>query len=112
MTAEAAVRAVLAIFETGELERIDDLVDEAYVDHQGLDGKALHGRDGFRRVVEAVRANGRVELEIEGLLAADDRAAVRVAWRSEASVRHTIELFRFVDGRLVEHRGAELPKQA
>jgi predicted SnoaL-like aldol condensation-catalyzing enzyme len=109
VSAEAAARAVLAIFETGDLERIDELIDEGYVDHQGLDGEVLHGRDGFRRVLDAVRANARVELEVEGLLATDDRAAVRVHWRLDGAERHTIELFRFVEGRLVEHRGAEVP---
>jgi hypothetical protein len=63
-------------------------------------------------MVEAVRTNGRVELEVEGLLATDDRAAVRVLWRVGGTERHTIELFRFVDGRLVEHRGAEVPQRS
>jgi predicted SnoaL-like aldol condensation-catalyzing enzyme len=110
VTAEAAARAVLAIFEKGELERIDELIDEAYVDHHGPGGQELHGRDGFRRAVEMLRAEGPVELEVEGLLATDDRAAVRVVWRRGGQARHTIELFRFTDGRLVERWGAELPE--
>jgi predicted SnoaL-like aldol condensation-catalyzing enzyme len=110
MTTEAAARAVLAIFETGELERIEELVDDAFVDHQGLGGKELHGREGFRRAVESVHTNGPVALEIEAVVATDERAAVRVVWRAGGSVRHTIELLRFADGRLVEHWGAELPK--
>jgi predicted SnoaL-like aldol condensation-catalyzing enzyme len=111
LSAEAAARAVLAIFETGDLEQIDELIDEGYVDHQGLDGKELRGRDGFRRVVDAVRANTRIEIEVEGLLATDNRAAVRVLWKLDGTVRHTIELFRFVDGRLAEHWGAPLPER-
>jgi predicted SnoaL-like aldol condensation-catalyzing enzyme len=110
VTAEAAARAVLSIFETGELERIDELIDEAYVDHQGLGGKELHGRDGFRRVVEAVRTSEPVELTVGALLAADDRVALRVTWQLNGRVRHTIELLRFVEGRLAEHWGAELPQ--
>lgn len=110
MSAEAAARAVLAIFESGELERIEELIDEGYVDHQGLDGKELRGREGFRRVVEAVRASEPVALTIGALLAADDRVALRVTWRLNGRVRRTIELLRFVDSRLVEHWGAELPQ--
>jgi predicted SnoaL-like aldol condensation-catalyzing enzyme len=110
LSAEAAARAVLALFETGEVDRIESLIDDAYVDHQGLDGTELRGRDGFRRVVDAVRTSKRVELEVEGLLASDDRAAVKVLWRLDGTVRHTIELFRFVEGRLAEHWGAELPQ--
>jgi hypothetical protein len=44
------------------------------------------------------------------LLAADDRVALRVTWQLNGRVRHTIELLRFVEGRLVEHWGAELPQ--
>jgi hypothetical protein len=112
VSAEAAARAVLALFETGDLERVDELVDEAYVDHQGLDGKELQGRDGFRRVLEAALANGKLELEVEGLLATEDRAAVRVVWHGNGTTRHTIELMRFAGGRLVEHWGAEIPQHS
>jgi predicted ester cyclase len=110
---EAAARAIIDILATGDLDAISSAVAEEYVDHQGLGDVEVRGRHGFRRVVEAVQKSPEVRITIEDLVAAGDKAALRLRWHGidrsgRAVTRETLELLRFVDGRLIEHWGAEL----
>jgi predicted SnoaL-like aldol condensation-catalyzing enzyme len=110
--AEAAARAIVHIFATGNLEAVPSLVADEYVDHQGLDGIEIRGRGGFCRVVRAVQ-QGRVQVSIEDLVAGDDKAAVRLRWvavddSGRRVIRETLDLLRFSDDRLVEHWGAQI----
>jgi ketosteroid isomerase-like protein len=111
--AEAAARAVIDILATGDLDAVSLAVAEEYVDHQGLGDVEVRGRHGFRRVVEAVHTSSDVRVTIEDIVAAGDKAALRLRWHGvnragRMVTRETLDLLRFVDGRLVEHWGAEL----
>ncbi len=109
----AAARAIIHILATGALEAVSSAVAEEYIDHQGLGDGELRGRHGFRRVVAAVQESRDVRVTIQDLVAAEDKAALRLRWdginRAGRTVtRETLELLRFADGRLIEHWGAEL----
>jgi hypothetical protein len=111
--AEAAARAIIGILATGDLEAVSSAVAEEYIDHQGLGDVELRGLHGFRRVMEAVHRSSDVRVTIEDLVAAEDRAALRLRWQGinragRTVTRETLELLRFADGRLIEHWGAEL----
>lgn len=111
--AESTTRAIVHIFATGEVEAVSRIVADDYVDHQGLDGVEIRGQRGFARVVEAVHRSADAGVTVEDIVAADDKAAVRLRWRGvapsgRAFVRETLDLLRFTDGRLAEHWGAEL----
>jgi predicted SnoaL-like aldol condensation-catalyzing enzyme len=111
-----AARAIVAILENRDLDSVDAAVAEDYVDHQGLGEREIRGRDGFREVVQAVHYYADVRVTVEDIVAEGDRAAVRLRWHGvddsgEQVVRETLDLLRFVDGRLVEHWGAELPRR-
>jgi hypothetical protein len=111
--AEAAARVIVDILATGDLDAVSAAVAEGYVDHQGLGGVEVRGWHGFRRVVEAVHESSDVRVTIEDIVAAGDTAALRLRWHGrnptgQTVTRETLELLRFVDGRLVEHWGAEL----
>ena len=111
--AEAAARVIVDILATGDLDAVSSAVVEEYVDHQGLGGVELRGLHGFRRVVEAVHMSSDVRIAIEDLVAAEDKAALRLRWHGidpagRMVSRETLELLRFADGRLIEHWGAEL----
>jgi predicted ester cyclase len=111
--AEAAARAIIGILATGDLEAVSSAVAEEYIDHQGLGDVEVRGRHGFRRVVEAVHTSSDVRVTIEDLVAAEDKAALRLRWQGinragRTVTRETLELLRFADGRLIEHWGAEL----
>jgi predicted SnoaL-like aldol condensation-catalyzing enzyme len=110
---ERAARAIVQILATGDLDAISSAVADDYLDHQGLAGEVIRGQDGFRRVVEAVQHETDVQVTIEDLVAAGDKAAVRLRWEAvdEAggtATRETLDLLRFVDGRLAEHWGAQI----
>jgi ketosteroid isomerase-like protein len=111
--AEAAARAIIGILATGDLGAVSSAVAEEYIDHQDLGDVELRGRHGFRRVMEAVHQSSDVRVTIEDLVAAEDRAALRLRWQGinragRTVTRETLELLRFADGRLIEHWGAEL----
>jgi predicted SnoaL-like aldol condensation-catalyzing enzyme len=110
-----AARAIVAILETRDLDSVDAAVAADYVDHQGLGEREIRGREGFREVVEAVHYYADVRVSVEDIVAERDMAAVRLRWHGadasgEQVIRETLDLLRFVDGRLAEHWGAELPK--
>jgi ketosteroid isomerase-like protein len=111
--AEAAARAIIDIFATGDLDAVSSAVAEKYIDHQGLDDVEIRGPHGFRQVVEAVHQSSDVRITIEDIVAAEDKAALRLRWRGinragRTVTRETLDLLRFADGRLIEHWGAEL----
>jgi hypothetical protein len=111
--AEAAARAIIDIFATGDLDAVASAVAEGYIDHQGLGDVEIRGPHGFRQVVEVVHKSSDVRVTIEDIVAAEDKAALRLRWHGSnragrTVTRETLELLRFVDGRLIEHWGAEL----
>lgn len=84
-----------------------------YIDHQGLGDVEIRGLHGFRRVVEAVHTSSDVCVTIEDIVAAEDKAALRlrrygINRAGRTVTRETLDLLRFADDRLIEHWGAEL----
>jgi predicted ester cyclase len=110
--AEAVMRAMLAMFATGDVAAVADVVADEYHDHQGLNGVEIHGTDGFCRVVEVARASMLdLTITVEDLVADDERVAARIRWQGrspsgDAVDRETIDLLRVSAGRAVEHWGA------
>jgi predicted SnoaL-like aldol condensation-catalyzing enzyme len=108
-----AARAIVHVLATGDFDAISSVLAEDYLDHQGLAGMVIRGQDGFRRVVEAVQQQTDVQVTIEDLVADGDKAAVRLRWEAvdaagRKATRETLDLLRFVDGRLAEHWGAQI----
>ncbi len=107
------IKAMVEMFTTGDLTRLQTTVDPDYLDHQGLGGECLRGRQGFALVVAAARSDyGQLVVTVEDLITAPDRAAARLRWRGTRHVsgqqveRETIEIVRIERGRAVEHWGA------
>ena len=111
--AEAAARVIIEILATGDLDAVSSAVADEYIDHQGLGDVEIRGLHGFRRVVEAVHKSSDVRVTLEDIVAAEDKAALRLGWHGinragRTVTRETLDLLRFADGRLIEHWGAEL----
>lgn len=108
---KALMRKIVKMFETGDLSNVAAVIAGEYVDHQGVDGTPITGRDGFGRVVQAARAGfSELDVGVEDLIAEDDRVVARLRWRGtrptgEWSSRETIEIIRFAAGRAAEHWG-------
>jgi predicted SnoaL-like aldol condensation-catalyzing enzyme len=108
------LRALVRVFETGNLADVDTLIAPDYIDHQGLDGTVLRGADGFRRVVTAARsASSNLHIRIEKLIADGDHVVARLRWHGsnpggERLERETIDIIRVAGGRAVEHWGASV----
>jgi hypothetical protein len=77
---EAAARAIIDILATGDLDAVSSAVAEGYIDHQGLGDVEIRWWHGFRRVVAAVHPSSDVRIRIEDIVAAEDKAALRLGW--------------------------------
>jgi predicted ester cyclase len=110
--AEDEMRAMVAMFASGDPSRATDFVDESYLDHQGLGDGPLRGVDGFAFVVRTNFAAYRdLDVRIEDLFASGARVVARITWEGhrhsgEHVVRRTIDILRIENGRAVEHWGA------
>lgn len=106
------MRAMVAAFDTGVLDEVDEVVDPDYLDHQGLPHvRPMRGVDGFRYVIEVARAGyADLSVKIADLIEGSDRVAARLVWSGvrttgEAVKRETLEIVRVETGRAVEHWG-------
>ena len=73
---------MVQMFSTGEVGAAAEIVAANYVDHQGLDGRELHGVDGFVFVVGIARS-GCAELRVDVIKLAvhDEGVECRLEWR-------------------------------
>jgi len=113
--AKAVMCKMVEMFATGDLAALDSVVSTDYIDHQGIDGVQIRGREGFADLVRAVHAPHGTPLRvtIEELIGEGDRAAARLRWHhtgedGSAVERETIDLIRATEGLAVEHWGAEI----
>ncbi len=106
------MEAMVAAFNTGQVDDVRDYVDATYLDHQGLRRiRPIEGPDGFRLVVETARSGySKLSVEVVDLIEGEDRTAARLVWSGVSQSGHgtrreTLEIVRVVSGRAVEHWG-------
>ncbi len=110
--AEAVMRAMVAMFASGDPARAGEVVDVDYLDHQGLGDGPMRGVDGFAFVVRTnFAAYDELAVRIDDLFATPDRVAARITWEGrrldgEFTTRQTIDILRIAGGKAVEHWGA------
>lgn len=110
-TASDVMKAMVAMFATGDPAGASLVVAESYLDHQALGTGPLDGIDGFAHVVRTnFAAYERLNVRIEDLFESGDRVAARITWAGrrhsgEEVQRETIDIIRVRDGRAVEHWG-------
>ena len=112
--ASDVLSAMVGMFATGDPSGAVAVVAVDYLDHQGLGAGPIQGIEGFDHVVRSnFDAYERQDISIEDLFGVDDRAVARIRWRGhrhsgEDVDRETIDIVRVVDGRAVEHWGAQV----
>lgn len=112
-TAGDVLRAMVAMFASGDPSDAATFVAEDYLDHQGLGAGPVSGIDGFAHVVRTnFAAYEHQRISIEDLFGVEDRAVARIRWRGrrrsgEIVDRETIDIVRVADGRAVEHWGGQ-----
>lgn len=111
-TPHDVLAAMLSMFKSGDTANVYDIIDDGYLDHQGLSGRPLVGPAGFIQVVDVVQKVF-PELQIEVVSEAADEQTVAVVLRwifqgpaGGAVDRHTLEHLRVRNGRAIEHWGA------
>lgn len=108
-----AAKRIVAIFNTGELSEVDFLFSSEYLDHQKPPWLDVTGPEEFRQIVLAARKSlPQLQVTIEDMLAENDTVALRLHWRSTPPAgktidRETLDILRYVNGKVVEHWGAE-----
>jgi steroid delta-isomerase-like uncharacterized protein len=105
------------LMNQGELALADDLVSADFLNHEAPPG-ALGGPTGLRKVVTMLRAAfPDLHLEIQEVIAEDDKVVVRTTMRGTHAgpylgipptgrqfEQQQIHIFRFKNGKTVEHR--------
>lgn len=115
--AKTLMRKMVEMFATGDLTALDSAVSTDYIDHQGIDGVQIRGREGFADLVRTVHApyGTALRVTIEELIGEEDRAAARLRWHHTGEdgrivERETIDIIRSSEGLAVEHWGAEITR--
>jgi predicted SnoaL-like aldol condensation-catalyzing enzyme len=113
--AKAVMRKMVEMFATGDLTTLDSVVSTDYIDHQGINGTEIRGREGFADLVRAVHApyGTALRVTIEELIGEGDKAAARLRWHHTGEdgrvvERETIDMIRTTSDLAVEHWGAEV----
>ena len=102
---------MVAAFDTGQVDDVEEYVGSDYIDHQNLSGEHIRGAVGFVHVVEVARGGYEdLSVTVEDLIVDGDRAAGRLRWtrtRETGDVveRETVEIVYVRDGRAVAHWG-------
>jgi len=110
---KAVTQKIVAIFNTGDLAEVDTLFSVEYVDHQRPAWLDETGPEEFRQIVLSARTSlPNLQVTIEALVAEGNSVAARLHWHSVHPAgtiidRETIDMLRFVNGKAVEHWGAE-----
>ena len=103
---------MVAMFASGDPSEAAAVIAQDYLDHQGVGAGPIRGVEGFAHVVRTSHvAYEQLEVTVEDLFGAGDRAVARIRWRGrrrggEVIDRETIDIVRVADGRAVEHWGA------
>lgn len=110
---KAATRKIVAMFNTGDLAEVDAIFAAEYIDHQRPLWLDETGPEEFRQIVLSARTSlPNLQVTIEALIAEGDSVAARLHWHSTHPAgktidRETLDILRFVNGKAVEHWGAE-----
>ena len=108
-----ATKKIVEIFNTGDLSEVDFLFSSEYLDHQRPSWMDVTGPEEFKQIVLGARKSlPQLHVTIEDMLAERDTVALRLHWQSthpdgNTIDRETIDLLRYVNGKVVEHWGAE-----
>ena len=116
--AERTARAALAVLDSGEVERIRELVTDDFVDHGLPPGVVPPGPDGYIATLRWLIDVLRIRYDVHDVVAAGDRVAVRATAHGVHATDHlgfpatgrpyampTMHLFRVEGDRLAEHWG-------
>src|SRR5260370_2059209 len=110
---KVATKKIVEIFNTGDLSEVDFLFSSEYVDHQRPASLDVSGSEEFKQIVMGARKSlQNLRVTVEDVIAEDDKVTTRLHWHSTHPTgknvdRETIDILRFVNGKVVEHWGAE-----
>jgi predicted ester cyclase len=112
-------RALAEIYEQGNVDVADELIDPAYDDHEPAHPERADGPEGVKQTVRELHAAfSDLRFEVEDEIAEGDKVVQLVTMRGrhagplmghepsgrEFAVRH-VYIWRVADGRIVEHWG-------
>ena len=110
---KVATQKIVEIFNTGDLSEVASFFSPEYVDHQRPVWLEASGSEEFKQIViGARRFLPNLQVTVEDIFAEDEKVTIRLHWHSTHPTgkqvdRETIEILHFVQGKVVEHWGAE-----
>ena len=104
---KAAAREEFAVWSSGEVETLDELVAPDVIHHDPHDPHAAEGLDGLKKSIQATHSRfPDFEITVDDQVAEGNRVATR--WRACMTYEGTprtmagITIERFADGKVVE----------
>ena len=110
---KSTLEKIVDIFNSGDLSEVDSIFSRNYIDHQKPQGMELDGPDEFKQIVMDTRGSlPQLQVTIKDLISEEDKVVGRLRWRlvdlaGKEIDRETIDILRLVNGKVVEHWGAE-----
>ena len=97
------------IFNTRNIDAVDELFSAKYVDHQRPEWMTQDGKEEFIAIVKLARDSmpGLQVNNIGPIIAENDMVVGRMYWSSKTVEHETIEILRIENGRFAEHWGAK-----
>ncbi len=113
MSSKELLEKIVEIFNTGNVLEVESIFSPTYIDHQKPEWLTADGPEEFKQIVQSARKSlPNLKVIIEDTIAEDNKIVARLQWHSLNDAgkkvdRETIDILHFVDGKAVEHWGAE-----
>lgn len=111
------MKKIADAFSTGDLSEVDSIFSPDYIDHQNDEDRPaeikVDGPEEFKQIVTGARKSlPNLNVTIEDIFTENDKVVARLQWHSTDSTgkkvdRKTIDILRILNGKVVEHWGAE-----
>lgn len=113
MSPKEALEKIVEIFNSGDTSYVESIFSPSYIDHQKPEWLKVDSLEEFRQIVLGARKSlPNLKVTIEDSIEENNKIVARLQWHSvddsgKRVDRETIDILYFVDGKAVEHWGAE-----
>jgi predicted SnoaL-like aldol condensation-catalyzing enzyme len=100
----AADKVLLSVFETGDVAKLDAVIDPAFINHIGTEDRV--GLDNLKTMIQGFHARMKsVKVELKRQLSDEEYVSdwVRFTGRDPGAVIEGMEVTRYANGKAVEH---------
>ncbi len=108
------LNVIAKIFSTGNLDSVEYIFDNGYIDHQKPDGWTINGPEEFKQIVELARKYlPKLQVVVMDVFESGNKISGRLLWKSidennKKIERETVEILKVESGKVIEHWGGQV----